>query len=77
MLSHLTIKMASQRLYTCSQDASGTVVCKKRTEKESNSPRLIITAAQVVKHKETIYPSGWARYDLGLDRLGGLEKETK
>lgn len=76
ILSHPTIKMAElgesqrQSLYAHSQDASGTVVCQKTELKGNHSSPLIITAAQVVKHKEIIYPSGWARCDLA--RPGSL-----
>jgi len=43
--------------------------------------------AQVVRHKETFYPSGWARYDLARpgslrlvpreERLAALEKDYR
>jgi hypothetical protein len=64
MLSRLTIKMASPAakiVHFLPRRERHRGMQKKRTEKESNSPQIIITAAQVVKHKETIYPSGWAR----------------
>lgn len=69
----------SRHYYDVSMLANGPI----RTEALSDIPLL----AQVVRHKETFYPSGWARYDLAHpgtlrlvpreERLAALERDYR
>jgi Nucleotidyl transferase AbiEii toxin, Type IV TA system len=69
----------SRHYYDVSMLANGPI----RAEALSDMPLL----AQVVRHKETFYPSGWARYDLAHpgtlrlvpreERLAALERDYR
>ncbi|MGD0548803.1 MAG: nucleotidyl transferase AbiEii/AbiGii toxin family protein [Terracidiphilus sp.] len=69
----------SRHYYDVAMMAQGPI----RSEALSDTPLL----AQVVRHKETFYPSGWARYDLARpgdlrlvpreERLAALERDYR
>jgi hypothetical protein len=69
----------SRHYYDVAMMAQGPI----RSEALSDMPLL----AQVVRHKETFYPSGWARYDLAQpgslrfvpreERLAALERDYR
>jgi hypothetical protein len=61
--------------------------CWRRGESGQNLLPIEILLSQVVRHKETFYPSAWARYDLARpgsfrvapleNRVGALERDYR